>query len=314
MLLRVRHSAEMEHVLVSRFGSSCELQLTHHGFLTASLRLAHDRGASQRLAPPANLVAFLTPVRNPAPMHTLHAVESRGPLCGAQELSCALHAPSPLDVPEQSCGVCLPACAHEAGEATAPRPQGEGRHCVRAHGAPCHSRARRFGVMSSHRIGKASGERRCWSAASLIRPCGALPLDNLARRCPGRTLAQTGEHFLRKLCAKNRSQFCCLTFAGHATWRGTSRVAEIAEKEFPVSRKASCAISCRAVSGQSRAGSGAGRSLTPRTPIPRLPGLCSSGPLRSELSARSADRGRVVPVLDRSSGRSPIAPFAPSFP
>ncbi len=79
MLLRVRHSAEMEHVLVSRFGSSCELQLTHHGFLTASLRLAHDRGASQRLAPPANLVAFLTPVRNPAPMHTSHAVESRGP-------------------------------------------------------------------------------------------------------------------------------------------------------------------------------------------------------------------------------------------
>ena len=96
--------------------------------------------------------------------------------------------------------------------------------------------------------------------------------------------------------------------------RGTSGVAEIAEKEFPVSRKASCAISCRAVLGPSRAGLGAGRSLTPRTPIPRLPGLCSSGPLRSELSARSADRGRVVPVLDRSSGRSPIAPFAPSFP
>jgi hypothetical protein len=55
-------------------------------------------------------------------------------------------------------------------------------------------------------------------------------------------------------------------------------------------------------------------TLTPRTRVHRLPGLCLSGPFRSELSARSADRGRVVPVLDRSSGRSPIAPFAPSFP
>ncbi len=36
------------------------------------------------------------------------------------------------------------------------------------------------------------------------------------------------------------------------------------------------------------------RSLTPPTPIPRLPALCLSGPSRSELSARSADRGRVV--------------------
>ena len=55
-------------------------------------------------------------------------------------------------------------------------------------------------------------------------------------------------------------------------------------------------------------------ALTPRTPIPRLPAQCLSGPFRSELSARSADRGRVVPVLDRLSGRSSIAPFAPSFP
>jgi hypothetical protein len=162
--------------------------------------------------------------------------------------------------------------------------------------------------------GKRPANGAAGSAASLIRPCGALPLDNLDRRCPGRTLAQTGEYFLRKLRAKNCPQFCCLTLGGHAPWRGTSRVAEIAEKEFPVSRKASCAISCRAVSGPGRAGLGAGRSLTPRTPIPRLPALCLSGPFRSELSARSADRGRVVPVLDRSSGRSPIAPFAPSFP
>ena len=87
--------------------------------------------------------------------------------------------------------------------------------------------------MSSPRIGKASGERRCGSAASLIRPCGALPWDSLNRRCPGGTLVQTGEYFLWKLCAKNRPQFCCLTFAGHAPRRGTSRVAENAEKESP---------------------------------------------------------------------------------
>ena len=62
------------------------------------------------------------------------------------------------------------------------------------------------------------------------------------------------------------------------------------------------------------ASSGRPPALTPRTRVHRLPGLCLSGPFRSELSARSADRGRVVPVLDRSSGRSPIAPFAPSFP
>ena len=246
-------------------------------------------------------------------MHASACPGSRRPI-PARETSCTHSAANPFDVPGQCCGVCLPGRRHEAGEAAAPRPQGEGRHYVRALGAPRHSRARRFGVMSSHRIGKASGERRCWSAASLIRPCGALPLDNLDRRCPGRTLAQTGGYFLRKLCAKNCPQFCCLTLGAHAPWRGTSRVAEIAEKEFPVSRKASCAISCRAVSGPGRAGLGAGRSLTPRTRVHRLPGLCSSGPFRSELSARSADRGRVVPVLDRFSGRSPIAPFAPSFP
>jgi hypothetical protein len=45
--------------------------------------------------------------------------------------------------------------------------------------------------------------------------------------------------------------------------------------------------------------------LTPRSLVHRLPGLCLSGPLRSELSARSADRGRVVPVLARRSGGHP---------
>jgi hypothetical protein len=102
-------------------------------------------------------------------------------------------------------------------------------------------------------------------------------------------------------------------------------------KEFPVVHGRSCAISCRTPTVAGRSGIGCGwaeraeRSETPgtrqlpaaltlRTPIPRLPALCLSGPFRSELSARSADRGRVVPVLDRFSRRSPIAPFAPSFP
>ncbi len=113
-------------------------------------------------------------------------------------------------------------------------------------------------------------------------------------------------------------------------------------QEFPVAERLSGAISCRVVSEASRfadaligaalaeiaeipgwtmrrqarpaRGAGVRRFLTLRTPIPRLPALCLSGPFRSELSARSADRGRVVPVLDRFSRRSPIAPFAPSFP
>jgi len=124
----------------------------------------------------------------------------------------------------------------------------------------------------------------------------------------------------------------------HGTHYGT----HYGTQEFPVAERLSGAISCRAVSEAGRSadactakalaeiaeipgwtgrrqarparGAGVRRFLTPRTPIPRLPALCLSGPFRSELSARSADRGRVVPVLDRLSGRSPIAPFAPSFP
>jgi hypothetical protein len=84
-------------------------------------------------------------------------------------------------------------------------------------------------------------------------------------------------------------------------------------KEFPVAEGLFCAISCRVDSEAGRA-AGSRRALTLRTLVHRLPALCLSGPFRSELSARSADRGRVVPVLDRSSGWSPIAPFAPSFP
>ena len=87
-------------------------------------------------------------------------------------------------------------------------------------------------------------------------------------------------------------------------------------QEFPVAERLSGAISCRVVSeaaakpvaeiaeiaeiipGNDR-DAAAGHSLTPRTLVHRLRGLCLSEPLRSELSARSADRGRVVPVLDR---------------
>ena len=100
------------------------------------------------------------------------------------------------------------------------------------------------------------------------------------------------------------SAISCRVEASRFADGGTSGVAEIAEIPGWTMRR------------EARIARGAGvlRSLTPRTPIPRLPALCLSGPFRSELSARSADRGRVVPVLDRSAGWSPIAPFAPSFP
>ena len=246
-------------------------------------------------------------------MHS-HAVEISGPVCGRKELSCARPAPSPLDVPEQSCGVCLPGCRHEAGEAAAPRPARRRQAlCPRARRAPVTLAP--GGSASCPVI--ASGKRPANGAAGRRPPfsglAGALPVDSLDRRCPGRTRRKPASTSCGNSARKTVRSLAVSRLRPRPS-EGTSRVAEIAEKEFPVSRKASCAISCRAVSGPSRAGLGAGRSLTPRTPIPRLPGLCSSGPLRSELSARSADRGRVVPVLDRFSGRSPIAPFAPSFP
>ncbi len=72
--------------------------------------------------------------------------------------------------------------------------------------------------------------------------------------------------------------------------------------------------------GATIVGSGTGRrrarpALTLRTPIPRLRGLCLPGPFWSELSARSADRGREnPPVCARRSGRVLFAPFLPSCP
>jgi hypothetical protein len=159
-----------------------------------------------------------------------------------------------------------------------------------SYGSPSQPRARKLGVMSRHRVRKVCGKRPSRPAAGRHQlvpqpPSGS---GNCAN-CPMALSAR---------------------FPG--LYYGT--------KEFPVAERPSCAISCRVVSeagrsAEARIAGGAGfpRSLTLRTPIPRLPALCLSGPFRSELSARSADRGRVVPVLDRFSGRSPIAPFAPSF-
>jgi hypothetical protein len=163
------------------------------------------------------------------------------------------------------------------------------------------SRARKLGIMSHHRVRKVCAKRPSRPAAGRRQPVphpprgsgnGANCPNVLSPRLPG-------------------------------SLYGT--------QEFLFVHVRSCAISCRTPTVAGRSGIGWGRAeraersetpgtrqlpaaLTPRTPLPRLPALCLSGPFRSELSARSADRGRVVPVLDRFSGRSPIAPFAPSFP
>ena len=160
-----------------------------------------------------------------------------------------------------------------------------------SYGSPRQPRARKLGVMSHHPVRKVCGKRPCRPAT------GCHPLVPQPPRGSGN-------------CA-NSPMALPSGFPG--PYYGT--------KELPVAEGLSGAISCRVVSDADRSaearlagGPGVLRSLTLRTRVHRLPGLCLSGPFRSELSARSADRGRVVPVLDRSSGRSPIAPFAPSFP
>jgi hypothetical protein len=162
-------------------------------------------------------------------------------------------------------------------------------------------RARKLGVMSSHRLRKVCGARPSRLAGARHQP--VLQEPNACGNCANCLRAPSPQ------------------FPGSL----------YGAKEFPVVHGRSCAISCRTPAGADRSGVKWGRAeraersetpgtrqlpaaLTLRTPLPRLPALCLSGPFRSELSARSADRGRVVPVLDRFSGRSPIAPFAPSFP
>jgi len=160
-----------------------------------------------------------------------------------------------------------------------------------SYGSPSQPRARKLGVMSHHPVRKVCGKRPSRPAAGCHPPVPQLPRGS--GNCANSPMALPSR------------------FPG--PYYGT--------KELPVADGLFCAISCRVVSEAGRSaeacragGAGVLRSLTLRTRVHRLPGLCLSGPFRSELSARSADRGRVVPVLDRSSGRSPIAPFAPSFP
>jgi hypothetical protein len=177
---------------------------------------------------------------------------------------------------------------------------------------PC---ARKLGIMSRHRVTKVCGKRPSQPAAGCHQPVPQQPRGSgNCANCP-----------------------IALSFRFPGPYYGG--------KEFPIVERLSDAISCRVVSEAGRFAEGrsaialaetagtaaithpirrslagndssaaAGRSLTLRSLVHRLPGLCLSGPLRSELSARSADRGRVVPVLDRLSRRPPIAPFAPSFP
>jgi hypothetical protein len=173
-------------------------------------------------------------------------------------------------------------------------------------------RARKLGVMSSHRVRKVCDKRPSRPPAGRHPPVPQPPSGS--GNCANCPIA---------LSSRFPGPYC-------------------GAQEFPVAGRLSRAISCRVVSQAGRSadrrsakpvagragtpgwtsrrearlagGAGVLRALTLCTPIPRLPGLCLSGPFRSELSARSADRGRVVPVLDRFSRRSPIAPFAPSFP
>lgn len=160
-----------------------------------------------------------------------------------------------------------------------------------SYGSPSQPRARKLGVMSHHPVRKVCGKR------------------------PSRPAAGRHQLVLRPPRGSGNCANCPMALPSQfpGPYYGT--------QELPVAEGLFYAISYRAVfeagrSAEARIAGGAGfpRSLTLRTPIPRLPALCLSGPFRSELSARSADRGRVVPVLDRFSGRSPIAPFAPSFP
>ena len=162
-------------------------------------------------------------------------------------------------------------------------------------------RARKLGVMSSHRLRKVCSARPSRLAGVRHQPCaaGAERLREL-RKLPKGAISRISGVPIRCERIPGRPRALMRNIVSYSCrCRSIRQIREGAERaersETPGTRQLPAA-------------------LTLRTPLPRLPGQCSSGPFRSELSARSADRGRVVPVLDRFSGRSPIAPFAPSFP
>ena len=187
---------------------------------------------------------------------------------------------------------------------------------------PADSRARRLGVMSSHRVRKVCGGPPAGRANRPMAPSPRFPapyygaqefpvveepscaisvasfadgvVSPISRpllrraRIPGRGKDMGRNIVSRRFRAGRFSRVRPLAEIGKA-------LAEIAEIAHPIRQ---------CLAGNDRA-TAAGHSLTPRTLVHRLPRLCLSGPLRSELSARSADRGRVVPVLDRLTGGHP---------
>jgi hypothetical protein len=173
-------------------------------------------------------------------------------------------------------------------------------------------RARKLGIMSRHRVRKVCGKRLSRPAAGRHQPvpqpprgsgncanCPIAPSSRFPRPYYGAQELPVVERLSGAISCRVVSE------AGRfAEGRSAIALAETAEITHPIRQSPAGNDSSAA----------AGRSLTLRSLVHRLPGLCLSGPLRSELSARSADRGRVVPVLDRLSRRPPIAPFAPSFP
>ena len=166
----------------------------------------------------------------------MHCMQSNlGALCGAKELSCARRARNRLDVPEQYCGVCLSACAHDASEAVAPKPEGR-RRALRPRATPRQAAFVQGGsascpvIASGNRAaGGGRGRRRPSPAfaetpsfggtakraaeraerAGTSNPSEIVALSTLARR--GGNPAETGGNPLQRLCSRNCPWFCCVT-------------------------------------------------------------------------------------------------------
>ena len=150
---------------------------------------------------------------------------------------------------------------------------------------PC---ARKLGNMSHHRVRKVCGTRPSRPAAGRHALSSRFPSPYYGTQEFPVAQRLSGAISCRIVSEAGR-------FAKRASAKPGAEIAEIAEITHPIRQ---------APAGNDRSAA-AGHSLTPRTLVHRLLGLCLSGPLRSELSARSADRGRVVPVLDRLTGGHP---------
>jgi hypothetical protein len=165
---------------------------------------------------------------------------------------------------------------------------------------PADPRAKKLGDMSRHPVRKVCGTQPSRPRAGRLRPVPQPPRGS--GNCAKCLIAPTsrfadpyyGAQKFPVVMKPSGAISCRVVFeAGRLAdlrlAKPLAEIAEIAEITHPIRQS---------FEGNGRAAA-AGRALTPRSLVHRLPGLCLSGPLRSELSARSADRGRVVPVLDR---------------